>query len=187
MSFEGTSPPTLQPLNMDTAISLRSRLRGLAIAEKLSGMLTMRNLVAFTITAVFAAVLWGFIYYFSHLVFTKPLQVKKGSLPYSFFINKFVKKIPVFKPLVHSETFYFNLISNASTPVNIIRYKSQAPPEEIISYYRAYFELVNYAFVKNKFDDHTMAIFRNTHEEFAVFATTGESFNTVTIENTKYD
>jgi hypothetical protein len=188
MSLESTDSPILKPLNMSPAIALSGHRphRALVAVEKLSSLLTMRNLVAFTVTTAFATVLAGFIYYFSHLVFTKPLQVKKGSLPYAIFIGKFVKDMPAFKPLEKSEKFYFNLLSNASTPVNVISFESHAPPEEIISYYRAYFELVNFAFVRNKFDDHIMAIFRNTHDEFAVFVTTGESFNTVTIENTKY-
>jgi hypothetical protein len=185
MSFQSTNPPTLEPLNIDAAVLPQGGHQRSKIARKLSGLLTMRNLVVFSVTAAFVGVMWGFVFYFSHLVFTKPQQVTKGSLGYSLFISKFVKQIPVFKPLENSEKFYFNIISNASTPVNIIRYESHAPSEEIVSYYRLYFELVNYAFVRNEFDDHTMAIFRNTHEEYAVFVTTGENVNTVSIENTK--
>jgi len=184
MSVEVSDPPTLQPL-IGTPVSLGGH-RGLKnVARKFSSVLTTRNLVVFTVMAVYALLMACFIYYYSHLVFTKPQQVKKGGLAYAIFISKFIKQMPAFKPLENSEKFYFNIVSNASTPVNIIHYESHAPSEEIISYYRLYFELVNYAFVRNKFDDHTMAIFRNTHEEFAVFVTSGESVNTVSIENTK--
>ena len=185
MSLEGTNPPTLQPLGIDATVSMPRRFSRPNMAEKLRGHLTMRNLMVLAVSVAFMMVMTGFVYYFTHLVFTKPQQVKKGSLPYTLFISKFVKQMPVFKPLENSEKFYFNLVSNASTPVNIIRYESHAPSEEIVSYYRLYFELVNYAFVRNKFDDHTMAIFHNTQEEFAVFVITGRDVTTVSIENTK--
>ena len=186
MSLQGTDTHTIEPLYIGTTVVAKKRNRRLNIAVKLRSMLTVQNLVFVTVTTAFAAILFIFVYYYAHLVFNKPQQAKKGSLPYTIFINKFVKQMPAFKPLEASEKYYFNIIHNASIPVNILRYESHAPPEEIVSYYRLYFELVNYAYVRNKFDGHTMAIFHNTHEEFAVFVTTGEYFNIVSIENTKY-
>ena len=185
MSLEGTEPPTLKPFRIASTATPGSHNGG-DLAIKLRRILTLRKLVIFVVMTAYTVLMAGFINYFSHLVFTKPQQLKSGSLAYAIFISKFIKQIPAFKPLESSEKFYFNIISNSSTPVYIIRFESHAPPEEIISYYRLYFELVNYAFVRNKFDDHTMAIFRNTHEEFAVFVTTGEGVNTVSIENTKF-
>jgi hypothetical protein len=68
-----------------------------------------------------------------------------------------------------------------------MRYESIAPPEEIISYYRLYFEILNYTYVPHPFDSDALAMFRNTREGFTVFVSVGEKVNTVSIENYKYD
>ena len=95
--------------------------------------------------------------------------------------------MPAFKPLENSGKYYFNFISNAETPAYIMRYESHAPPEEIISYYRLYFEILNYTYLKHPFDSKAIAMFRNTREGFTVFVSIGENTNTVSIENYKFD
>jgi hypothetical protein len=135
--------------------------------------------------SAFAVILFIFVSCFTRLVFTKPLQVDEGSFAQAYFISEFVKEMPAFKPLENSEKYYFNFLSNGSTPANIMRYKSNAPPEEIISYYRLYFEILNYTYVKHPFDSDAIAMFRNTREGFTVFVSVGENVNTVSIENFK--
>ena len=160
---------------------------GLKALRFLRRSLTLRNLIIFAVGSAFALLLYAFINYFTQLVFTKPLQVKEGGLAKAFLISKFVKDMPAFKPLENSQKYYFNYLSNASTPANILRYESNAPPEEIISYYRLYFEILNYTHVKHRIDSKAMAMFRNTREGFTVFVSVGENVNTVSIENFKYD
>jgi hypothetical protein len=165
--------------------------RWLVLSKKglglLSRLLTVRNLIIFSVVSAFAVILFVFTSYFAQLVFTKPKQVVEGSVAHSFFISKFVRKMPAFKPLENSKTYYFNFISDASIPAYIMRYESHAPPEEIISYYRLYFEILNYSYVKHSFDSKALAMFRNTREGFTVFVSAGENVNTVSIENYQYD
>lgn len=185
MSFEITETSESSPAKLsrhDWWYSL-----GLKLLQFLKRLLTLRNLIISSVVSVFAVVLFIFINYFTQLVFTKPLQVDQGSLAQAIFISKFVKEMPAFKPLENSQKFYFNYISSASIPTNIMSYESIAPPEEIISYYRLYFEILNYTYLKHRFDSKAIAMFRNTREEFTVFVSVGENVNTVSIENYKYE
>ena len=159
---------------------------GLKLLWRFSRLLTVRNLVIVTVAALFAVILYIFTVYFAHLVFTKPKQVHEGGLAYSVFMSKFIKELPAFKPLENPPKYYFNIIGNADIPVYIVRYESHAPPEEIISYYRLYFEILNYSYVKHPFDTKALAMFRNTREGFTVFVSVGDGVNTVSIENFKY-
>lgn len=156
---------------------------GLLIGTTLLRLITVRNIIIFSVAAAFTVILWVFVDYFAHLVFTKPQQVFKDSFSYSLFISEFVDELPAFKPLENSEEYYFNIISDSSVPVNIMRYQSHAPAEEIISYYRLYFEILNYTFIKQPLGSKAMAMFHNTHEGFTVFVATTENSNVVTIEN----
>lgn len=187
MSLEITNPsveasPTVSPKRHNRWLMI-----GLKFLEFSSRLLTVRNLIIATVVAIFGAILLIFINYFSQLVFTKPKQAVEGSFAYDYFISDFVKDMPAFKPLENSVKYYFNVISNASIPAYIIRYESNAPPEEIVSYYSLYFEILNYTNVKHSFDSDALAMFRNTQEEFTVFVSAGENVNTVSIENIKYD
>jgi hypothetical protein len=160
---------------------------GLKLLGWLRRLLTVRNLIVFSVASAFTVILFIFINYFTQLVFTKPLQLVDGGLAHAYFISKFVKDMPAFKPLENSQTYYSNFLGDASIPVNIMRYESNAPPEEIISYYRLYFEILNYTYVKHPFDSKALAMFHNTREGFTVFVHAGENVNTVSIENYKYD
>lgn len=155
--------------------------------HKSRGWLTLRKFVMFAVAAAFGLVLLIFAGYFMRLVFTKPQQVQEGGIGYALFISKFVKELPVFKPLENSTDYYFNMFTDDTDLAYIVRYQSKASPEEIISYYRLYFEILNYTHVKHAFDSSAMAIFRNTREEFTVFVSAGEGVYTVAIENVKYD
>ena len=160
---------------------------GVKLLGWLRRLMTVRNMIVFSVASAFTVILFLFINYFSQLVFTKPLQLVDGGLAQAYFISKFVKDMPAFKPLENSQTYYFNFLGNASIPVNVMRYESNAPPEEIISYYRLYFEILNYTYVKHRIDSKALAMFRNTREGFTVFVHVGENVNTVSIENYKYD
>ncbi len=187
MSFEITDSPVEESSPARLMRQNRWFIFGLKLLGFLHRLLTVRNLIVFTVVSAFAMILFFFANYFTQLMFTKPLQVDEGGLAHAYFIGKFVKDMPVFKPLENSEKFYFNFVSNASIPANIIRYESNAPPEEIISYYRLYFEILNYTYVRHRFDSKAIAMFRNTREGFTVFVSVGENVNTVSIENFKYD
>lgn len=156
---------------------------GLKLLWMLSRLLTVRNGVTLSVVAAFALAMILFSNYYAHLVFTKPKQVAKGGFAYHYLVSKFVKDLPAFKPLENSAQYYVNVINSELIPANIMRYESHAPPEEIISYYRLYFEILNYTYVKHPFDSEAMAMFRNMHEGFIVFVSEGETYNTVSIEN----
>ncbi|WP_455211933.1 hypothetical protein [Kaarinaea lacus] len=187
MSFEITNPPVEESPAVIPKAQNRWSIYGLKLLDFSSRLLTVRNAILSSVVSAFVAILFVFSSYFAHLVFTKPKQAVEGSAAYSYFISRFVKDMPAFKPLENSVTYYFNFISSASVPAYIMRYESNAPPEEIVSYYRLYFEILNYSYIKHSFESDALAMFRNTQEEFAVFVTVGETVNTVSIENFKYD
>ena len=192
MSLEITNPPaavspSASVIQQNQTRQNRWLMLGLKLLWALIRLMTVRNLIIFAVVSAFTLVLFFFSSAYAHLVFTKPKQVLKGSLAHHYFVSEFVKELPAFKPLENSTQYFVNVISNESTPGNIMRYESIAPPEEIISYYRLYFEILNYTFVKHSFESDAMAMFRNTRERFTVFVSVGESKNTVSIENFKYD
>jgi hypothetical protein len=179
----GTSSSTTPSATPRNTQQNRWLMLGLKLLWLLSRLLTVRNGIILSVVAVFALVMIFFSNYYAHLVFTKPKQVTQGSFAYHYFVNKFVKELPAFKPLENSAQYYVNVISSELIPVNIMRYESHAPPDEIISYYRLYFEILNYTYVNHPFDSEAMAMFRNMHEGFIVFVSEGENYNTVSIEN----
>jgi hypothetical protein len=189
MSLEITNPTVTATVSSSPHRTRQNRglMFGLKLLWVLVRLLTVRNLIIFAVVSAFTVVLFIFANYFAHLVFTKPKQVSEGSLVHDYFVSEFVKELPAFKPLENSTQYFINVISNNSHPSNIMRYESVAPPEEIISYYRLYFQILNYTYVKHSFESEAMAMFRNTRQGFTVFVSVGENVNTVSLEYFKYD
>ncbi|KPJ89136.1 MAG: hypothetical protein AMJ53_16025 [Gammaproteobacteria bacterium SG8_11] len=187
MSFEITSPPVEESPKANLMQQKRWLTIGLQLLEYSRRLLTVRNLIIASVVSTFATILLIYVFYFVQLVFTKPKQLQEGGLAYGYFMSEFVKEMPSFKPLENSVSYYFNFINGASVPAYIMRYESNAPPDEIVSYYRLYFQILNYTYIKHSIDSDALAMFRNTREEFAVFVAEGENVNTVSIENFQYD
>lgn len=186
MSLQITEPPFEQSRSVNAIPQNRWLLLGIKLRAAVHRWATWRNLVVFSVVSAFVVLMALFVSHFAHLVFTKPKQVDEGGLAHRLLISKFVREMPAFKPLENSARYYFNLINNKEIPAYIMQYESNAPPEEIISYYRLYFEILNYSHIRHRFDSKAIAMFRNTRESFTVFVSVGESFNTVSIENYKF-
>lgn len=163
------------------------RQRRHGVAAKILTLCTKSNFQKIVVIVAMLAIIWLYVAYFASFIFTKPQKVRIGGFAYSNFVSDFVKELPAFKPLEKSEKYFINIFADGNTPVNIMRYDSDAPVEEIISYYRLYFEIVNFTYKKHRFDSDAIAIFRNTHEEFAVYVESRDHWNSVSIENTRYD
>ncbi|WP_455205952.1 hypothetical protein [Kaarinaea lacus] len=145
--------------------------------------LTLNNAKILLTAIAFVILMLGFVWYFANLVFSKPRQALVGEFSYDWFIEDFIKDMPAFKPLETArKQYYFNLISNAKIPANIVLYESQAPVDEVVSYYRLYFEILNYSFIRHRFDSEAMAIFRNTREQYTLFVEAQDNATLVTIE-----
>ena len=183
MPSQITSPFTL---TMNSQGNFRRGNRWFRLGIKIVKLFTARNIYLIVTVLVFSLLLWAFIWYFAHLVVTNVREAKLGSFEYSFLISDFMQEMPVFKPLENSEKYFYHAISNANTPANIMQYESLAPADEIISYYRLYFEILNYSFMKHSFDSQAMAMFRNTREEFVIYVDKQTHSNKVIIENIKY-
>jgi len=186
MSLQNTEPPFEDSQPVNAIPQNRWLLFGFKLRAAKRRWVTRRNLAVLSVVSAFAVLLVLFVSHFAHLVFTKPKQVDEGGLAHRLLISKFVREMPAFKPLENSARYYFNLINNKGIPAYIMRYESNAPPEEIISYYRLYFEILNYSHIRHRFDSKAIAMFRNTREGFTVFVSVGEGVNTVSIENFKF-
>lgn len=183
MSYDIANSHTIEKTRVLSSGQRRRRELG----EKFLSLLTKRNFQKVVVITLVLAILWLYVSYFASLVFTKPQQVRKGSFAYTNFVRDFVKELPAFKPMEKSEKYFVNIFADGEVPVNIMRYDSEAPAEEIISYYRLYFEIVNFTYKKHSFDSDAIAIFRNTREEFSVYVESRDHWNSVSIENIRYD
>jgi hypothetical protein len=142
------------------------------------------------ISAVLAALLITigiFIWYFSHLVFTKSRQAVEGSFEYDFFVKEIVKDTPLFKPLEGSGNYFYHVVVSESIPINTVTYRSKAPVDEIVSYYRLYYQILNFTFIKHQFDSDAMAIFQTTRERINLFVQDQGELRQVSIEYLRVD
>lgn len=145
--------------------------------------LTPGKVKIYAVVLVFSFIAFIYIKYFFELVFSEQRHINHNSIAFSLLINELIKDLPAFKPLEDSQKKYFyQLVTDESEPVNIVTYHSPAEADEIISYYRLYFEILNYSFVNHEFDSQALAFFKNTREGFNVFVEDNGESRKVTIE-----